>query len=230
MATLATVAQRSERPILQHIWTHADGTTGERLGGATLSATSRTWQPAYTPHRGHVRHCRRLLRMASLPGSLTRQTLRTRACIRCSFKRCSGRSRPRAHDCLRMGNSREHRPGRSIGVCNMATLTTVAQGSERPTVVLTWTHADNTTGEDLTDAATHRLRQGPGDGEVRAISAQSKSPTQRTACIEWTPDPFDVAEYGAYQVQFQRRVAGGADARVDGGVRLGNCRVNHPHR
>jgi hypothetical protein len=37
MASLATVQQRSERPILRIEWTHADGSTGESLAGATLS-------------------------------------------------------------------------------------------------------------------------------------------------------------------------------------------------
>ena len=37
MAALATVAQRSERPILSILWTHADGTTGEDLDGATIT-------------------------------------------------------------------------------------------------------------------------------------------------------------------------------------------------
>ena len=51
----------------------------------------------------------------------------------------------------------------------MPTLSTIAQGSERPTVVLTWTHADGTTGEDLADAALTGYVKDLTTGEVRAI-------------------------------------------------------------
>ena len=84
----------------------------------------------------------------------------------------------------------------------MANLATIAQGSERPVLTLTWTHADNSTGEDLTDAVLTGYVKNLTTGDVVEIQGALTVTDATAGVFTWTPDPQDVAEDGAYQVQF----------------------------
>jgi hypothetical protein len=84
----------------------------------------------------------------------------------------------------------------------MPNLSTIAQGSERPILTLTWQHADNTTGEDLTGATITGYIKNLATGDVVEIQGTFAITDATAGTFTWTPDPFDVAEDGAYQVQF----------------------------
>jgi YD repeat-containing protein len=84
----------------------------------------------------------------------------------------------------------------------MANLSTVAQGSERPLLVVPYTHADNTTGEDLTGAVITGYLKDLATGEVRQIVGGIEITDTANGVFEWTPDAQDVATAGTYQVQF----------------------------
>lgn len=84
----------------------------------------------------------------------------------------------------------------------MPTLSTIAQGSERPVLTITWTHADNTTGEDLTNAVITGYVKNLTTGVTVQIQGAIAVTDAAAGVFTWTPDPFDVAEDGAYQVQF----------------------------
>jgi hypothetical protein len=84
----------------------------------------------------------------------------------------------------------------------MTNLATVAQGSERPLIVVPYTHADNTTGEDLTGAVITGYLKDLATGEVRQIQGGIEITDAANGVFEWTPDAQDVATAGTYQVQF----------------------------
>jgi hypothetical protein len=90
----------------------------------------------------------------------------------------------------------------------MANLTTIQQGSERPVLTITWTHADNTTGEDLTGATITGYIKDLATGDVVEIQGTFAITDATAGVFTWTPDPLDVATDGAYQVQFAATFAG----------------------
>jgi hypothetical protein len=90
----------------------------------------------------------------------------------------------------------------------MANLTTIAQGSERPILTITWTHADNTTGENLTGATITGYIKDLATGNVVEIQGAFAITDATAGVFTWTPDPLDVATDGAYQVQFSAVFAG----------------------
>ena len=86
----------------------------------------------------------------------------------------------------------------------MATLAAVQQYSERPILLIVWTHADGTTGENLTGATL--------SGYIKDMSTETSRPIAGTLTITapaangvftWQPDPADIANAGAHQVQFE---------------------------
>jgi hypothetical protein len=90
----------------------------------------------------------------------------------------------------------------------MTNLATVAQGSERPLIVVPYTHADNTTGEDLTGAVITGYLKDLATSEVRQIVGDIEITDAANGVFEWTPDAQDVATSGTYQVQFSAVFAG----------------------
>jgi hypothetical protein len=84
----------------------------------------------------------------------------------------------------------------------MPNLSTIAQGSERPILSILWQHADNTTGEDLTGAVLTGYIKDLATGNIVEIQGAIAVTDAAAGTFTWTPDPFDVAEDGAYQVQF----------------------------
>jgi hypothetical protein len=84
----------------------------------------------------------------------------------------------------------------------MPSLSTIAQGSERPVLTVIWCHADNTTGEDLTGATITGYIKNLDTGDVVEIQGTFAITDAANGVFTWTPDPADVAEDGAYQVQF----------------------------
>jgi hypothetical protein len=90
----------------------------------------------------------------------------------------------------------------------MASLATIAQGSERPILTVTWCHADNTTGEDLTGATITGYIKDLATGNVAEIQGTFAITDAANGVFTWTPDPLDVAVDGAYPVQFSAVFAG----------------------
>lgn len=83
----------------------------------------------------------------------------------------------------------------------MATLTTVAQGSLRPSIPATWYDADGTA-LDLTDAALTGWIEDRLTGTTRAIQG-TITPDEGTAGdFTWTLAAADVADAGTFDVQF----------------------------
>lgn len=85
----------------------------------------------------------------------------------------------------------------------MATLATVAQYSERPRVTVLWTHADGTTGEVLTGATISGYIKDLSSNVTRPIAGTFAITNAAAGVFTWMPDPADVADVGAYQVQFE---------------------------
>ena len=85
----------------------------------------------------------------------------------------------------------------------MPALATVAQRSERPILSITWVHADNTTGENLTGATLSGYIRDLATGADRPIAGTFALVTPASGVFSWQPDPTDVADAGVYQVQFQ---------------------------
>jgi hypothetical protein len=90
----------------------------------------------------------------------------------------------------------------------MTSLSTIAQGSERPILTIVWTHADNTTGEDLTGATITGYIKDLATGNAVEIQGTFAITDAANGVFTWTPDPLDVATDGAYQVQFSAVFAG----------------------
>jgi hypothetical protein len=90
----------------------------------------------------------------------------------------------------------------------MANLSTVAQRSERPILRIVWTHADGTTGENLTGATLSGYIKDLASGEGRPILGTFALVTPASGIFTWQPDPADVANAGAHQVQFEATFAG----------------------
>lgn len=86
----------------------------------------------------------------------------------------------------------------------MSTLATVAQRSERPILSILWTHADGSTGENLTGATLSGYIKDTGTGASRPIAGTFAIVAPATnGVFTWQPDPTDVANAGAHQVQFE---------------------------
>jgi hypothetical protein len=90
----------------------------------------------------------------------------------------------------------------------MSSISTVAAGSERPILTIVWTHADDTTGENLTGAALTGYIKNLTTGDVAEIQGTFAITDAAAGVFTWTPDPADVAEDGTYQVQFSAVFAG----------------------
>jgi hypothetical protein len=90
----------------------------------------------------------------------------------------------------------------------VASLSTVAQRSERPILRIVWTHADNTTGENLTGATLSGYIKDLSSGVRRPILGTFAIVTAASGVFTWQPDPADVANAGAHQVQFEATFAG----------------------
>jgi hypothetical protein len=90
----------------------------------------------------------------------------------------------------------------------MAAISTVAQRSERPILQVVWTHADNTTGENLTGATLSGYIKDMSSGERRPILGTFAIVTAASGIFTWQPDPADVANAGAHLVQFEATFAG----------------------
>lgn len=86
----------------------------------------------------------------------------------------------------------------------MATsLPTVARGSLRPSMLVTWTHADETEVEDLTAAVIVGRIKDLSDNTYRTVQGELTALAPETNGIfEWAFDAADVATAGVYQVQF----------------------------
>jgi hypothetical protein len=90
----------------------------------------------------------------------------------------------------------------------MSSLATVAQRSERPILQVVWTHADNTTGENLTGATLSGYIKDLSTDATRPIAGTFAIVTAASGIFSWQPDPADVANAGAHQVQFEATFAG----------------------
>ncbi len=84
----------------------------------------------------------------------------------------------------------------------MTALATVARGSLRPGVTVTWTHADGTTPEVLTGATITGWIKDLSTDEVRAIQGTFTVTDAANGVFTWVLDPLDVATEGTYEVQF----------------------------
>ena len=84
----------------------------------------------------------------------------------------------------------------------MANLTKVAQGSLRPSIFAVYTHADNSTPENLTDAALSGWIKDLATGELRAIAGELTVTDGANGVFRWDFAPADVVDEGAFEVQF----------------------------
>jgi hypothetical protein len=81
-------------------------------------------------------------------------------------------------------------------------LTTVAAGSLRPSIYSTWTHADNTTPEDLTNASLSGWIKDLATAEVRAIVGDLVVTDAANGVFRWDFAEADVEDSGQFEVQF----------------------------
>jgi hypothetical protein len=81
-------------------------------------------------------------------------------------------------------------------------LTTIAQGSLRPSISQTWTHADNTTPEDLTNASLSGWIKDLATAEVRAIVGDLVVTDAANGVFRWDFAEADVEDSGQFEVQF----------------------------
>jgi hypothetical protein len=81
-------------------------------------------------------------------------------------------------------------------------LTTIAAGSLRPSITQTWTHADNTTPEDLTNASLSGWIKDLATAEVRAIAGDLVVTDAANGVFRWDFAEADVEDSGQFEVQF----------------------------
>ena len=85
----------------------------------------------------------------------------------------------------------------------MTALPTIAKGSLRPSLPVTYTHADESTPEDLTDAVIVGRIYDVTAGTYRAVQGTLTPQVPYTdGVFMWEFDAADVAAAGVYQVQF----------------------------
>jgi hypothetical protein len=81
-------------------------------------------------------------------------------------------------------------------------LTTIAEGSLRPSIYSVWTHADNTTPEDLTNATLSGWIKDLATREVRAIEGDLVVTDATAGVFRWDFAAADAADSGQFEVQF----------------------------